>query len=48
MMEKVHDHSLLAFSRGTNVAEALFCSAKIAPGGMPRSADFFEPFFYES
>jgi len=50
-MEKVHGHGLLAFSRGTNVAEARFCCAKIAPqgfwapGGMPLSADCFEPFF---
>jgi hypothetical protein len=44
-MEKVDGHSLLAFSRGTNVAEPLFCPAKIAPQG----PDFFEPFssFFE-
>ena len=40
--------ALPAFSRGTNVAEPLFCSAKIAPQGLRRDAaerGFFEPFF---
>ena len=37
-MEKVHGHGLLAFSRGTSVAEARFCCAKIAPQGSRRNA----------
>ena len=30
-MKKVHGHSLLRLSRGTNAAELLFCSAKVRP-----------------